>query len=434
MHTFSVCTCIFISITLSSIIIPLVNMLSAVKNTVAPVKVLVLGGCYSGLAAGFNLLDLCNGRPARFDAVQAAAERTTQIPVQIKVIDERDGYYHVIGSPLALASSEYADKAWTKFEDLPAFRGGGLSYQHGSARNVDTERKVATVFDSITGKEFEENYDYLIAGTGLRRAWPAVPHSFKREDYLTEAGDHIKSVQNASQGIVVIGGGAVGIEMAAELKLVEPALSVKLIQSRDKLLSSEPLPDDFKDRTLLTLQEAGVEVILGQRVQETIPVASADGSPLFKLVLADGTSLTASKVIKAVSSSIPSTSYLPATALDNEGYVKVSPRMEFKSDLPNASSHFAVGDIASWSGIKRCGAAMAMGKLAAVNIHQQLLQKATGKEPKYLEFPEVPPMIAIAVGKKAVLYGPEDGTTCSEANMKMMFGDDLGFTSKLSIL
>lgn len=87
----------------------------------------------------------------------------------------------------------------------------------------------------------------------------------------------------------------------------------------------------------------------------------------------------------------------------------------------------------AWSGIKRCGAAMAMGFNAARNIHQQLLEKLTGKEPVFVEFPEVPPMIGLAIGKKAVSYSPQEGTESGEHVMKMFFGDDLGFTSKYSI-
>lgn len=75
---------------------------------------------------------------------------------------------------------------------------------------------------------------------------------------------------------------------------------------------------------------------------------------------------------------------------------------------------------------------MAMGFNAATNIHQQILEKLTGKEPKFVEFPEVPPMIGLAIGKKAVSYSPGEGTDSGEHVMKMFFGDDLGFTSKYS--
>lgn len=55
-----------------------------------PVKVLVLGGSYAGLAAALNLLDLCNSKPARFTPDQVT--ETPRVPVQIKIVDKRDGY------------------------------------------------------------------------------------------------------------------------------------------------------------------------------------------------------------------------------------------------------------------------------------------------------------------------------------------------------
>lgn len=76
---------------------------------------------------------------------------------------------------------------------------------------------------------------------------------------------------------------------------------------------------------------------------------------------------------------------------------------------------------------------MFMGYTAAVNIHQQLLQQNFNTTPKFVPISEIPPMIALAVGKKAVLYGPEEGMTWGEDKMEMMFGEDLGWTSKYSL-
>lgn len=107
--------------------------------------------------------------------------------------------------------------------------------------------------------------------------------------------------------------------------------------------------------------------------------------------------------------------------------------------LSFAPAHFAVGDLAKWSGIKRCGAAMHQGYYAAHNIHQlmALQQRAAtggikegGDEPKFLELGEIPPMIGLAVGKKAVAYWPEAGVSSGEEVMSAFFGDDLGFSSE----
>jgi hypothetical protein len=72
---------------------------------------------------------------------------------------------------------------------------------------------------------------------------------------------------------------------------------------------------------------------------------------------------------------------------------------------------------------------MAMGHNAAFNIHQQMLESQFGHTPGFMEFPEVPPMISLAVGKKAILYSPSEGTQSGAEVMKNFFGDDLGLKS-----
>jgi hypothetical protein len=72
---------------------------------------------------------------------------------------------------------------------------------------------------------------------------------------------------------------------------------------------------------------------------------------------------------------------------------------------------------------------MYMGHYAAHNIHQLMAKQLYGDEPKFLELAEIPPMIAIAIGKQAVGYHPAEGTTCGTELMERMFGDDLATKS-----
>ena len=192
--------------------------------------------------------------------------------------------------------------------------------------NVDPDQRVAMIRLSGGEQTQEERYDFFIAATGLRRVWPVVPQSLTKEKYLAETADHIECVTTASHGTVVIGGGAVGVEMAAEAKLCHPHTSVKLVHSRDKLLSSEPLPDEVKDLALEALRDAGVEVFLSERVTATTASIGPDGLPMQTLTLQDGSHLVASQVISAISRSVPTTSYLPKKALDSEGLVKIDSR------------------------------------------------------------------------------------------------------------
>ncbi|KAF2456378.1 hypothetical protein BDY21DRAFT_49049 [Lineolata rhizophorae] len=418
-------------------------------------NILVVGCSYGGLATVVNLLDLCNREVSRFSIYAALPESPVQraIATRITIVDERDGFYHVIGSPLALLARDYASKAWVRFQDIPALQTPRVRFLHGSVVSVDCESKSVSIIDCQTKQEFDEGYDYLVVASGLKRVWPSVPQSLTKDDYLSETGEHIDSVTCATRhGVAIIGGGGVGVEMAAELKLVHPNIAVKLIHSRNKLMSSEPLPDGFKDRVCSVLQEAGIEVLLDKRVTDTEAVDDDRSDKLFRISLADGSRIVVSHVITAISRSVPTTWYLPDAALDSNGYVKICPsyefgfsqvicivlimssisRLRFSSDVPNAKYHFAVGDIVAWSGIKRCGAAMHMGHYAARNMHQQMLSElATGINgsltPTVVELEETPPMIGVALGKKAVCYDPAEGTTVGEDLMAALFGDDLGF-------
>jgi uncharacterized protein with NAD-binding domain and iron-sulfur cluster len=57
-----------------------------------PFKVLILGGSYAGLAAALNLVDFCHGRKNRFSIDEADNGTGKVIPVQVTIVDPRDGF------------------------------------------------------------------------------------------------------------------------------------------------------------------------------------------------------------------------------------------------------------------------------------------------------------------------------------------------------
>lgn len=118
--------------------------------------------------------------------------------------------------------------------------------------------------------------------------------------------------------------GAVGIEMAAELKILYPEQKITLIHSRNRLLSSEELPDDFAERALAILREENVEVILGKRVVDTTAVDSGK-ERVWRLTLADGQQLTTGLVLSAISQPVPTSTYLEPEALNEAGLIKIHP-------------------------------------------------------------------------------------------------------------
>jgi NADH dehydrogenase FAD-containing subunit len=125
--------------------------------------------------------------------------------------------------------------------------------------------------------------------------------------------------------VLIVGGGAVGIEMAAELKMVQPNVKVTLAHSRDKLLSSEGLEDECKVRARELLEEAGVEVLLEHRLVEARKLETTDGVKRYEVEFTNGHKMVVNDVTMAISKSEPSTAFMPKSALDEEGYVKIRP-------------------------------------------------------------------------------------------------------------
>jgi NADPH-dependent 2,4-dienoyl-CoA reductase/sulfur reductase-like enzyme len=164
-----------------------------------------------------------------------------------------------------------------------------------------------------------------------------------------------------ASSVIIVGGGPVGCETAAELRVKLPATTtVTVLHSGPHLLSgarnrSRAAPKDYPaamhERVAAKLKEAGVAVVLNERVVGGLP---AEGGAFGKdsvlltpstLTGASGATYTADVVILAAGgrpNSAPVAAGLPA-AVDAAGFVKVTPTL-------NVEGHptlFALGDVAA---------------------------------------------------------------------------------------
>lgn len=185
---------------------------------------------------------------------------------------------------------------------------------------------MANITCTDTGEGLQFPYDYFIAATGLRRARPSVPQSLSKAEYLQETGKHIAALEGSRDPVVIVGGGAVGVEMAAELKITMPDLTVVLAHSRSRLLSAEPLPDEVAEKTLEVLKEQGVDVRLDHRLIGAPESEDEHGRKVYDLNFSNGNTMRASHVISAISHQVPATAYLPKESLNEEDLVKINNR------------------------------------------------------------------------------------------------------------
>ncbi|KAF1970785.1 FAD/NAD(P)-binding domain-containing protein [Bimuria novae-zelandiae CBS 107.79] len=406
----------------------------------APHRVLVVGCAYGGISAVVNLLDCAQGKGLRESYIPETTyfkNKRSKQGVEITVLDERDGYFHSVGAPLAHVAPKHTVNMWKRFSHCNELRQSNLHFRHGSLKRVDPEAKVAEWQDR-NGKTQHQAYDYLVMATGLKRHWPAVPKSGSYEEYLKDGKAFISKIvggdpQNPQEGrrVVVIGAGAVGIEFAGEIKNYYPGIKVTLIHSRNQVLSSEPLPADVKDKVKDILVEEGVEVITGSRAA-IMELSNGE----FEVKFADERVLTADFVIDSTRKGEPTTDPLPKACLNKDKEVQVELDLSFKDTIPNAASHFGVGDVVEWSGIKRAGSAMVMGQTAAHNIYADILNsesKNTSAEEKYkhIKLSKWEPVIGIAIGKQCLTWGSESGMKYGVEVMEGYFGNDLGWAGNL---
>lgn len=119
------------------------------------------------------------------------------------------------------------------------------------ARVVSLSPSIAHLDREWQGSK-ELPFEYLVAATGTRLAAPGtVPHDDKASSvgYLQSYQQSLKHAKR----VVIIGGGAVGVQMACDLKEFYPDKEITLVHSRDQLMPvyavalSELIKERFKE-------------------------------------------------------------------------------------------------------------------------------------------------------------------------------------------
>lgn len=219
----------------------------------------------------------------------------------------------------------------------------------------------------------------------------------KHDDKLSSVAylqKHQADVKRA-KSILIVGGGAVGVQMATDLKEYYPDKDVTVVQSRPKLMPQfhEKLHEIVKAR----FDELGIKLVTGSRI--TIPPNGFPntGTP-FNVQLTNGTELTIDFVIMATGQTpnnglvkeLPPSTSVSITNPDN-GFIRIRPTMQFQD--PKYLHLFAVGNIADTGVRKAARPGAAQAGVVARNI-QALIEGRTPEE----SFPKIPAAIHITLG------------------------------------
>ncbi|KAL1604829.1 hypothetical protein SLS60_004369 [Paraconiothyrium brasiliense] len=290
---------------------------------------------------------------------------------RVLLVEENSHFQHLFAFPrYAVTTKVPTNKAFIPYQ--PSRLGENGAFVQASAIGltksaIKLDRKV-----SLDGEQVDSiPYFALAIATGTKLSPPSnVPGEDKlsRTTYLRR---HAEQVERSEQ-IVIIGAGAVGVQMALDAKELYPAKNITLVHSRENVMNKfhPGLHQVVRERA----DELGLKLVLGKRVK--LP---KDGYPVnkgrFDVELVDGTKIPADLAITC-NGMTPQSEIIRSLSpdvIDEQGYISVKDTLQIKDEsFPNV---FSLGDIAATAAHKAARPAIKQAEIVAKNVVHLLNQE-----------------------------------------------------------
>ena len=183
------------------------------------------------------------------------------------------------------------------------------------------------------------DYDYLVLATGAKnRALNTEGVVFSNIVYLRSLSDakNIKTQLQKSEKIVVIGGGFIGLEVAAAA--VELGKKVTVIEAQERLMN-RVLPPVVSDVFLKKHKENGVDVMLNAKISK---IQQNTEGVVTGIQLSDNQTIETDLLVVGIGV-LPNSELAEAAGLTCENGIVVNERLETSDP-----SIFAIGDCANY--------------------------------------------------------------------------------------
>lgn len=189
-----------------------------------------------------------------------AKQLSESLPTGYRVVlIEKHSHYHFTWNfPRITVVEGHDNKAFVPYPEKPRMAPEGIFvFQQGTVVSIDAHK--VTLEDGST-----VDYEYLVIATGSQARYPpeldAVVDKQDCIEYFRTQQDRIKSARN----IVIVGGGAAGVEIAGDIRSKYSDKTVTLVHSREHLLNQ--FGSGLHEIAKKDLEALGVTLYLGERV------------------------------------------------------------------------------------------------------------------------------------------------------------------------
>jgi len=340
-------------------------------------SIVMIGAGYGGLMAAIRL-----------------AGRTRRRPVQVTLVNAVDTFVErirlheaAVGKPLKQHSIAHI------------LRGTGIDFIRGRVTGIN--RDAREVLIERDGKQETIHYDYLVYALGSRVDQDSVPGVREYAYALNPDGQNsaadLRARLEAQRGgrVVIVGGGATGIEAAGEVKSRFPGLEVELV--------TEGAFGDFKNHSGVQAYMRGALTRIGVTITEFTRVIEIRER---ELALADGKAIPCDLCLWAGGFQASSLAQEAGLAVNERGRILVDEYLRSVSD----PAIYAIGDAAMPT--QYTGAPYRMSAFAALvsgaHTADNLSAVVRGKLPKPFSFSTYGQGIALGEGQGIGFATPTD--------------------------
>ncbi|KAI0386983.1 FAD/NAD(P)-binding domain-containing protein [Hypomontagnella monticulosa] len=289
---------------------------------------------------------------------------------RVVVIEPRDHFQFTWVLPRFCVAEGHEHKAFIPYGGyLPAGAmeadGGKVAWLKDRVASISRENVKLT----STGQEIP--YEFLVVATGAG-ATDTLPSRVGAEDKATGL-ELFKEMQRRirdSKDLVVVGGGAAGVELATDAKSKYPEKRVSLVHSRDSVMHR--FGPKLQAAAMDGIKELGVELITGDRV---VGEDKEKGIATLK----SGKQIACDYLVNCTGQRPDSklVAQLSPSSISESGYIFTKPTLQIQDDsLPNV---YVCGDV-SETNTTHPNSRSAMRQ--AMTVAWNVISATEGKKPK----------------------------------------------------